>query len=83
MIRPTAHFILHAIAATVALIAIVVAAAAWRLAQGPVPLTFLTPYIVDALRQTDAPFRVDVADTILVWAGWERSEEHTSELQSH
>ncbi len=73
MIRPTAHFILHAIAATVGLIAIVVAATAWRLAQGPVPLTFLTPYIVDALRQSDAPFRFDVADTILVWAGWERA----------
>gem|GEM_PF-6080015 len=73
MIRPTAHFILHAIAATVGMIAIVIAATAWRLAQGPVPLTFLTPYIVDALRQSDAPFRFDVADTILVWAGWKRA----------
>ncbi len=73
MLRPTAHFVLHLLAATVGMIAILVAATAWRLAQGPVPLTFLTPYIVDALRQSDAPFRFDVADTILVWAGWERT----------
>ncbi len=55
------------------MIALVIAAGAWRLAQGPVPLTFLTPYIVDSFRQTNAPFRFDVADTILVWAGWRRA----------
>ncbi|MFQ5959744.1 MAG: DUF3971 domain-containing protein, partial [Alphaproteobacteria bacterium] len=60
-------------AAAVAAAAIVFAAAAWRLASGPVTLTFLSPYIEEALRQSDSPYRVEFSDTILTWAGWERT----------
>ena len=73
MIRPATGFIVHVAAATVAAAAIVFAAAAWRLASGPVSLSFLTPYVQDALRETDSPYQVEFADTILTWAGWERT----------
>jgi hypothetical protein len=47
--------------------------AGWRLAQGPVPLEFLTPHLVRALNGTDSPFRVTIDRTNLAWAGWERA----------
>lgn len=47
---------------------------AWRLASGPVSISFLTPYIQTALSEVhkDA-IKLDVEDTILTWAGWERT----------
>ncbi|MEG3619161.1 AsmA-like C-terminal region-containing protein [Magnetovibrio sp. PR-2] len=47
---------------------------AWRLASGPVSIGFLTPYIQNALSEVhkDA-IALEVEDTILTWAGWERT----------
>ena len=47
---------------------------AWRLASGPVSISFLTPYIEGALAEVHQG-AVDLAvdDTILTWAGWERT----------
>ena len=73
MIRRTARFAVHAMAALVAASTIVLAVFAWRLSGGPVSLAFLTPYVQDALEQTDAPYEVEFSDTILTWAGWERA----------
>lgn len=73
MIRPTARFVTHAVAAVVAAVAIVFAVFAWRLSAGPISLAFLTPYVQDALRQTDSPFQIEFSDTILTWAGWDRA----------
>ncbi len=73
MIRPATRFVVNAVAAVVAATAIITAAAAWRLASGPVSLNFLTPYVQDALRQSDSPYRVEFSETILTWAGWERT----------
>jgi hypothetical protein len=47
--------------------------AGWRLAQGPVQLDFLTPYLVQALNGHGSPFRVTIAGTNLAWAGWDRT----------
>ena len=47
---------------------------AWRLASGPVSIGFLTPYIDDALAEVhQGAFNVTFDDTILTWAGWERT----------
>ena len=73
MIRPAARFVMHAVAALVAAGAIAIAVLAWRLSGGPISLAYLTPYVQDALDQTDAPFEVEFSDTILTWAGWERA----------
>ena len=73
VIRPATRVVVHALAAILAAAAVVSAAAAWRLASGPISLSFLTPYVEDALRQSDSPYRVEFSDTILTWAGWERT----------
>ena len=47
---------------------------AWRLSSGPVSISFLTPYMQQALDDVhEGAFDVTVADTILTWAGWERT----------
>ncbi len=47
---------------------------AWRLASGPVSISFLTPYIESALAEThQGAVKLEVDDTILTWAGWERT----------
>ncbi len=47
--------------------------AAWRLSSGPISLAFLSPYIENALSREHGAFRVRLDDTILTWAGWERT----------
>lgn len=73
MIRPTARFVINFAAAMVAAVAIIFAVFAWRLSAGPISLAFLTPYMADALEQTDSPIQLEFSDTILTWAGWERA----------
>ena len=73
MIRPTASFVTHVAAAVVAAVAVGFAVFAWRLSAGPISLAFLTPYVQDALRQTDSPIQIEFSDTILTWAGWDRA----------
>ena len=46
----------------------------WRLASGPVSISFLTPYIEGALAEVHkGAVKLAVDDTILTWAGWERT----------
>lgn len=46
----------------------------WRLSSGPVSLGFLTPYLETALGDAhQGNFDITVEDTILTWAGWERT----------
>ncbi len=47
--------------------------AAWRLSSGPIPLTFLSTYIQDALSAAHPDFDIELDDTILTWGGWERA----------
>ena len=56
-------------------IAVTAALAAWRLSSGPVSLAFLTPYLEDALTPEDGDLEVEVAETVLTWAGWDRTLE--------
>lgn len=47
---------------------------AWRLTTGPVSIGFLTPYIKNALSEVyKGGVNVSIDDTILTWAGWERT----------
>ena len=54
-------------------LAIVVVLLAWRLTSGPISLAFLSPYIQEAANREAAGFTVEFDDTILTWAGWERT----------
>lgn len=75
MIRPAGRLILRALAAVIASAAIIFSAVAWRLSAGPLSLAFLTPYLQEALSYGGSANRVEVEDTILTWAGWERALE--------
>ncbi|MDH5188405.1 MAG: hypothetical protein OEW37_05545 [Rhodospirillaceae bacterium] len=47
---------------------------AWRLSAGPVSLSFLTPALQGSLNEIhDGSLDITLEDTILTWAGWERT----------
>jgi hypothetical protein len=47
--------------------------AAWRLAEGPVKLDFLSSHIEEAINGIGGTLRIKVGGTHLAWAGWERT----------
>lgn len=73
VISPTIRSVTNIVAAAVAALAVAFSVFAWRLSAGPVSLAFLTPYVQDALKQTDSPLQIEFSDTILTWAGWDRA----------
>ena len=54
-------------------LAIMLILLAWRLSSGPISLAFLSPYIESVLGASNRTFRIGLDDTILTWAGWERT----------
>ncbi len=75
MILRTGRVLLGAIAAGIAALAILSVALAWRLSQGPVSLSFLTPYLAEALSYAEAGFSAEIEDTTLTWVGWRQALE--------
>lgn len=70
MIRRTGKIFLEFLAGLVAGSVILLVAGAWWLSSGPVRLTFLTPYIEQALSPADSTVAVEIDETELQWAGW-------------
>ncbi len=54
-------------------LAIVMILLAWKLSSGPISLAFLSPYVETALNPDPRSFRIRLDNTILTWAGWERT----------
>ncbi len=75
MIRRTSKLILDIFGAALAGAAVLVALLLWRLAGEPISLPFLTPHLQDALRTEGGSLRFELEDTVLTWAGWERTLE--------
>jgi len=74
MILRASKILLEAIGALLAGLALLVGFVAWRLAyEGPIHLRFLKPYVEQALNRPGAEFQFVVQDTVLAWAGWERT----------
>ncbi len=73
MIKPATWFVLRVLAALTAAATIIIAAATYRLSQGPVSLAFLTPYLEDAMRYGRSDLTVQARDTVLTWGGWDRT----------
>ncbi len=73
MIRRTFRGVIQLLGALGAGLAILVVLAAWRLSSGPISLAFLSPYVEEALSAEDGSFGVRFDDTILTWAGWDRT----------
>jgi len=69
----TLKFIIHIAAAVFGSLAIIFAIASWRLSSGPISIAFLSPYIEEAFEAEDLSYRVEFEDTILTWAGWNRT----------
>jgi hypothetical protein len=73
MILPAGKFVLQIFGAMAASLAMAFAVFAWLLSSGPVSLGFLTPYLKEALTLGRAGVQVEMEDTILTWAGWDRT----------
>ncbi len=65
--------VFQVLAALFGSLALVFAVAAWRLSEGPISLSFLSPYLAEAFEAEDLDYRLEFTDTILTWAGWDRS----------
>lgn len=74
MIRRTTKFVLEALGAVLAGLALLVGFLAWRLTyEGPVHLRFLVPYLEEAINGPDQDLRITIDDAVLTWAGWQRA----------
>ncbi|MDQ2104397.1 DUF3971 domain-containing protein, partial [Azospirillum sp. C340-1] len=74
MIRRTAKILAWTTAGTVAAAAAAGGLFAWRLAQGPIALDPLTPYVERALSDPQGRYRVDVGRLVLSWVDEEESD---------
>lgn len=73
MIRRTTILALELAAGLLVGFAILIGIVAWRLSAGPITLSFLNPYIMEALSPDAGGFRVEVEGTVLTWVGWDRT----------
>ena len=64
--------LLGGLGAGLAIIALLIA---WQLQKGAVSLSFLTPYVEQALNSGHRNFKLAIDDTTLTWAGWDRTIE--------
>lgn len=65
MVRRGLALTLRLFAWLLASVAVLGALAVWRLSAGPLPLTFITPYVEQALTPSDATLRVTLSETQL------------------
>ena len=66
-------YIIHILAAIFGSLAIIFAVAAWRLSSGPISIAFLSPYLEEAFASEELSYRLEFNDTLLTWAGWNRT----------
>ena len=73
VIKRGVRSIIHLLGGLGAGFAIILAISAWKLSSGPISLAFLTPYFESTLATFYKSYRIRLDDTILTWAGWERT----------
>ena len=73
MIAKTFRGTVHALAGVGAGLVIILLLLVWQLSKGPISLGFMSPYIENAVNSGQTNFKLKMRDTILTWAGWERS----------
>ena len=71
--RRGAKFMVHVLGTLVGVASVLLAGAAWRLAQGPVTLDNLVPYIEAALNQEETGYRFQIGSAELAWGDWQRA----------
>lgn len=75
MVRRTLKSCVQLLGGLGAGLAIIMLLIAWQFHKGPVSLSFLTPYVEEALNSNHKNFRLAIEDTTLTWAGWDRALE--------
>jgi hypothetical protein len=73
--RRASRFFLHGIGTLLGVATILLAGLAWRLAQGPITLGNVTPYVQRALNDQDLGFRVELGEAQLTWGDWQEAFE--------
>ena len=73
MTRRGAKFMVHVLGTLVGVASVLLAGAAWRLAQGPVDLDELTPYIEAALNGENTGYHFEIGAAELAWGDWQRA----------
>ncbi len=74
MLRRSSRIVLEVLAASIAGVAILLGLLLWRISgDEPLRVSFLTPYLETALTPPDGRLTVAIEDTVLTWAGWERT----------
>jgi hypothetical protein len=74
MLRSSARIGLEIFASLLAGILLLVGVGLWRLSwEEPLRLSFLTPYVEQALKTPNSRFQVEVGDTVMIWEGWGHS----------
>ncbi|MBP2312054.1 DUF3971 domain-containing protein [Azospirillum soli] len=74
MIRRTAKILAWTAAGAVVVVGASGGLLAWRLAQGPIALDPLTPYVEKALSDPQGRYTVDVGDLVISWVDEEESD---------
>ena len=72
MLKFVVRFVIGVLAAAVATVMLVGGVVGFRLAQGPVSLGFLTPYVQQTLAEL-VGVEVTIGDARLAWSGWQRT----------
>ena len=75
------HLVAHAVLGVAVLLAVLLAGAAWRLAQGPVDLSWLTARLEATVNTPDSPIRLRIGDTALAWEGFREGVDHPIDLR--
>lgn len=73
MVLRWSRLLVRSVAAVLATAGILAALLVWRVAQGPISLGFLIPYVDEALALPDLAVKVLVADVVLAWSDRDES----------
>lgn len=73
MLVRSSKFVLHMLATSLIGLVLISTLVIWQLSRGPISVGFLTPYIEEALSVENAPVHVRLGDTVLTWAGFDRT----------
>lgn len=75
MIQRTSLLIVELAAALLTGLVLLAAGLVWLLSSGPIPLTFVKPYLESALAADDGSIAVTIGETAVAWGGWEQAIE--------
>ncbi|WP_422006956.1 AsmA-like C-terminal region-containing protein [Pyruvatibacter mobilis] len=67
MIRPATKIALEVVAGLLAVALLLVGAAAWRLSEGPLPVSFLTPLVNQVANDSLPDNDVQISDMVIAW----------------